>query len=251
MIASMHDSTYDEMGVAEDRHWWFRAKRRIVGSLLERYPPSTGPMGASRPLLADIGCGTGGLLRELGDRFDTIGFDSSERLPLEPSSVDVVVMSDVLEHLEHDAASVKAVVERLRPGGVLICTVPAHMWLWTQHDTRLHHFRRYTKARFDAVFGGIPLRRELLSWYMFWLFPALAAERGLRRLRGERHSEIPADGWDNPDADGTDGSGPSTAPVPAPVVNAVLHAAFASERHLLGRVPLPCGASLVSVHVKA
>lgn len=242
----MHESVYAEMARVEERFWWFAAKRRVVLDLIRRHAPA--PNGRRR-MAADIGCGTGGLLSRLEADFDAIGFESAEAaraacadrglevgtcflpddLPLEPGSVDVAVMSDVLEHLEHDGASVRAVRDRLRPGGIVVCTVPAHMWMWTKRDDDHHHYRRYDRRGYERLFTDAGLEPVVVSWYMTVLFPLMVAQRAADKLRG-----------------GHEGSTDISIP-PGPV-NALLETAFASERHAIGRVPMPFGGSLVSVH---
>lgn len=59
---------------------------------------------------------------------------------------DVIVMHDVLEHIEDDLAAVKKLSTLLAPNGVLILSVPALPGLFGLHDENLGHFRRYTKG---------------------------------------------------------------------------------------------------------
>src|SRR5262245_60730030 len=123
----MDSALYGEMASCETTYWWFVAKRRIILTLLDRFIPA--PAGAAaRPRVCDIGCGCGALLRSLAGRYDAIGLDASaearshcaarglcaidgrlpDRLPLGPSSLDAVVLSDVLEHVDADGESVAA-----------------------------------------------------------------------------------------------------------------------------------------------
>lgn len=242
----MRESLYGSMEAIEHRHWWFVAKRRIIRALIDRYAPA--PAGGGKPRLIDIGCGTGGLLDETRDRFEAIGLDSAARareacerrghrvrpcwlpgdLPVEPASADVCVMSDVLEHVEDDRGSVLAAAARLREGGILICTVPAHPWLWTARDAAHEHKRRYTRRGYEALFEGSGLREEFTGWYMAWLMPLLLGERMVLKLLGD------------PDFD-------DVRMLPGPV-NALLRAVFGLERFTLGRIPFPFGGSLISVH---
>lgn len=240
------------MAALETRYWWFAAKRAIILHLLRRFlePPHASPSG--RPRIADIGCGPGALLADLAaSGLDGVGIDDSpdaralaaERgfadavlpgslphdLPLEPASCDAVILSDVLEHVEADRASIIAAADLLRPGGLLIATVPAHPFLWTRRDEFHHHKRRYTRRAFRALFGAAHLEPLLLSPYNTALFPALAAARLGKRLLG------------------LDRVGPDIRPLPGPV-NAALRALFEAEKHILPRSPLPFGASLIAVY---
>jgi SAM-dependent methyltransferase len=238
----MRDNLYPEMFEMEQRHWWFRAKHRVVMSLLARYVGKTGRV-------ADLGCGCGMMpfkLQQAG--YGVVGLDMSDDaiafaaqrgvkvlkggLPAPipfatDEKFDAVLMLDVLEHLEHDVASAKAAADLLKPGGALICTVPAYQWLYSQRDTDHQHFRRYAKKQYRALFEIPTLRIELLSHYNFWLFPLAAGARLASKL-------LPA----KPGGD---------LHVPPAPLNAALYHTMASERAALGRVTLPWGLSLVSV----
>ena len=240
----MRDELYPEMFDMEQRHWWFRAKHTIVGNLLHRYLP---PTADRRPRIADLGCGCGMMLYKLRDSYDVVGLDGSpqaiafcaqrgvkaelgklpDELPFERESFDAVMLLDVLEHLERDSESAVAAASLLRPGGILLCTVPAYQWLWSRRDEHHQHFRRYSRSQFARLFDQPSLHLELLSFYNTWLFPLAAGARLASRF-------LPAN-------DAKDLHVP-----PAPI-NRTMDAIFASERALLGRLPLPFGLSLLAI----
>lgn len=89
---------------------------------------------------------------------------------------DVICALDVIEHLEDDEAAMLWISENLKPGGVLLITVPAHQWFFSQHDVALGHFRRYTRATFRRI---IPESFELLadSHFNTRLFPIAIVSR--------------------------------------------------------------------------
>lgn len=68
------------------------------------------------------------------------------------AGADAIVMHDVLEHIEDDAAAVQAVHALLAPGGVAVISVPAYQWLFGHHDVQLGHYRRYTSGRLRKLF---------------------------------------------------------------------------------------------------
>lgn len=68
-----------------------------------------------------------------------------------PGGTDVVVALDVLEHLQDDRGAVGRIATSLRPGGVLVVNVPAHPWLFGDHDVRLGHVRRYRPREAEAI----------------------------------------------------------------------------------------------------
>jgi SAM-dependent methyltransferase len=240
----MDESYYHLHAEHEESYWWFVAKNRIILAMIDRY----GPLASRSRHACDIGCGAGGLLSRLAHRFDAVGVDCSpvaleycakrgltavagdlpDRVPLEPGTLDAVVASEVIEHVTDDRAAVETLAGLLAPGGVLVCTVPAHAWLWSNHDELNHHCRRYHKQGFAALFDGLPLERLVLGYYQTALFPLMVAGRLSERLGLARpRSDVPR--------------------LPG-MVNHAFRAAFEQEKHALGRVPLPIGGSLISVH---
>jgi 2-polyprenyl-3-methyl-5-hydroxy-6-metoxy-1,4-benzoquinol methylase len=243
----MRDEIYGEIFAAEQKHWWFVARHRIILHLLERYlPPNSG----TPQKVADLGCGCGMMLVRLSEKYEPVGLDGSrqavefalrrgvtaklgalpEDVPLARESYDAVLMLDVLEHLKYDRASVEVAAGLLKPGGILICTVPAHMWLWTEFDTDHHHFRRYSRRQFHALFEQPYMRLELLSHFNALMFVPAAMWRILATKVFERDR---------------------ARYLKFPPFNSVLSSIFAFERLLLGKVPMPLGLSFIAVARKA
>lgn len=239
----MQEELYDEIFAAEEKHWWFVARHRIVLYLLSVYLP---PKSGIRYNVADLGCGCGMMLHRLGEKYDAIGIDGSRRaidfalqrgvtakygalpddVPLARGSYDAVLMLDVLEHLEYDRASVEVAASLLKPGGIVICTAPAHMWLWTEFDEDHHHFRRYSKRQFRSLFDQSSFRLELLSHLNAVLFAPAALWRILATKVFERDR---------------------ARYLRLPPFNSVLGSIFAFERLLLGKLPMPLGLSFIAV----
>ncbi|HEX8653912.1 MAG TPA: class I SAM-dependent methyltransferase [Allosphingosinicella sp.] len=238
----MERIVYERMAEIDGRHWWYRARREILEKLIRtRVQP---PPGAR---ILEIGCGTGHNLDMLG-RFgtvDAVEMDDAARdiasdrlgrparmatLPelqgVVRGAYDLVALLDVLEHVEDDRASLVSIAERLRPGGKLLLTVPAHPWMWSAHDTVNHHKRRYTKRGFRAVVEAAGLKVELLSYFNSLLFPLAAAARVAGRLTGKEDSDDK---------------------LPPEAINKTLEFMFGLERYAIGRVPFPPGVSLVAI----
>jgi SAM-dependent methyltransferase len=191
----------------EDRYWWFVGRRRLALGLLER----RNLLPESRVL--DFGCGTGVILSELQSRyahavgldFATLALDfcrerdlgglvraDGERLPFANASFDAVVGLDVFEHLRHDDHAFSEAARVLRPGGVVVLSVPAFGWLWGPHDTALHHFRRYRCSEVRRKLTDAGLEVETLSYAVFWLFPLVMVSRVLEKLRpGPAKASLP------------------------------------------------------------
>jgi SAM-dependent methyltransferase len=153
----------------------------------------------------DIGCGVGSTLTAFHPAYACIGFDPSPdaiefALALHPDfdlrvgtaaeacgvlgGVDVVLLNDVIEHVADDRALLASVVAPMKPGAILVVTVPADMKLWSPHDERMGHFRRYDAAMLDRAVAGLPLARVFMSHFMSRLYPIVRAVRALSRLRG-------------------------------------------------------------------
>ena len=192
----MDADLFPKMAHLEDRHWWWLGRRAIARALIKsmRLPP--------RAEIFEAGCGTGGnlaLLSEFG-HVRAMELDDSARafalargprdiqsgklpgpIPFGHDPFDLIVLMDVLEHLEHDGASLKALRERCKPGGKIYVTVPALPFLWSRHDVTHHHFRRYTRNALRAVAEASGWRVNFISYYNAWLFPPVAAVRLAQR----------------------------------------------------------------------
>ncbi|WP_267387827.1 class I SAM-dependent methyltransferase [Sphingomonas sp. GC_Shp_3] len=233
---------YDRMAAHDSTHWWYRARRDILADYLTR----EGQLPAQARIL-EIGCGTGHNLPMLAKfgMVEAIEIDpaareiASQRLgrpvgsaPLpaltgvERGAYDLIAVLDVVEHIEDDVAALKAMAECLKPGGKILITVPAHQWMWSAHDTVNHHHRRYSKATLEKAIAAAGLKSRKLGYFNSLLFPLAAASRIAGRLRGKDDSD------DSP---------------PPKLVNAVFETIFRWERHLVGRVPLTPGVSIVTL----
>lgn len=231
-----------EQAALENWHWWFVARRRIIDGVVE---------GLGLPADARIleaGCGTGGNLPMLARHGEVFAFDVSEtarrlaaewgnarlaagslpdRIPFAEGGFDLIVLLDVLEHIEDDGAALRALRPRLKPGGQLLVTVPALPALWSYHDERHQHFRRYRKSELGARLREAGYELATLSYFNILLLPLVAGARVARRLNagGCKDDLVP----------------------PAPWLNGLLKGVFAAERHLVGKFPLPVGVSLLAV----
>jgi SAM-dependent methyltransferase len=231
---------YERMAAHDTTHWWYRARREILSDYLTRFGDI--PEGAR---ILEIGCGTGHnlpMLAQFGE-IDAIEIDetaaakASERLgkkvgssPLpelegvQPGSYDLVAVLDVVEHVEDDVAALKAIATALKPGGKILITVPAHQWMWSAHDVVNHHKRRYSKGTLTAALEKAGLKWRKLHWFNSLLFPVAVAARFAGKLMGKDDSD--------------------DSPPPKPL-NMLFKGVFGLERHLLGRVPMPPGLSII------
>lgn len=211
----MHSEEYDRMYRLEDAYWWFVGRRRLAIGLLKKFLKSKGP----KPEILDLGCGTGVIATELSRWSDTIGLDFSEKalaycqsrgltkliqargenLPLESNTVDGVLALDIFEHIEDDVAAFRESFRVLRPGGILVLSVPAFKALWGPHDVALMHFRRYRRPEVVERLRSVGFRIDRASYSVFFLFPIVVLIRILEKMkRGEAKASLPATpGWLN------------------------------------------------------
>ena len=238
----MDRAAYARMATNEGSHWWFASRREIIATILKPYAR---PEKALRIL--EVGCGSGGnlaMLKNLG-QLDAIEYDREamefararsgvdvvqgalpDDLPVPDAAYDLIVLTDVLEHIGPDRSSIAALSRKLAPGGRLLVTVPAMPWLWSAHDVVHHHHRRYTRASLGAVIEAGGMRIEKIGYFNMLLFPLAVFLRALKFARGDR-------------------SGDDV--MPSPMVNRALRALFTSEKHLIGRVRFAFGLSVYAV----
>lgn len=167
----------------------------------------------------DIGCGTGALLALLQQAGkEVLGLEPSDALRAQAAQhhptvhilageaeevaalvtqpADSILMVDVLEHIEGDAAQVARVAQVLAPGGQFIVVVPQHQWLYGQRDKQMGHFRRYTRNSLQRVLEQNGFRVTYMrSWNMLGVLPYLVSERILHKpfdtkLREGSHGTI-------------------------------------------------------------
>jgi SAM-dependent methyltransferase len=236
---------YALMDAVEDGMWWYRAVHARIAAALNVRPGVDG-----LPLL-DAGCGTGGLLRSLGQASGGRGLAGLEynpeaaaraaaksgaavaagdvnALPFSPASFGAVASVDVLCHRGVDEARALAEFHRvLAPGGTLVLNLPAFEWLRSAHDTRVHNARRYTARGAIALLAAAGFERVEARYWNSLLLPLMVAQRKLRSNTADAASDV--------------------APFP-PWLDATLHATTRAEAALAGLgLRFPAGGSVLVV----
>jgi SAM-dependent methyltransferase len=232
------------MAEVEQRHWWFASRRAIVERFISRLN-----LPADAALL-EPGCGTGGNFAMLARHGRVFAMDADpvalrfamalgkaqvacgrlpDRIPFSGQEFDLILMSDVLEHLDDDVAALHALRHRLKPNGWLLVTVPAMQWLWSGHDVAHHHRRRYSTTTLHGVAQAGGLDVIYLGYFNFILFPIVAGVRLAHRLMQRENA----------------GDASNYATMPSRRVNAILKSVFSSERHLAEVMRMPFGVSLL------
>jgi SAM-dependent methyltransferase len=106
----------------------------------------------------------------------------AEEIPLIPSSsFEVILLLDVLEHLEDDLGYLKVFENALTPGGLILITVPANRFLWSFHDVANSHYRRYSKKLLKRTLASTDLNVVSVRWWNSLLFLYVFMSRNIRR----------------------------------------------------------------------
>ena len=175
-------------GIAE--HWYYRHKANVLERCLRNRSCSN---------ILDVGAGSGFFSRHLLQRglarsalcvdpaYEEDHEDMQGGCPLtfrksiERSSADLVLMMDVLEHVDNDTDMLASYVERSPVGATFVISVPAFQFMWSGHDVFLDHRRRYSLAQLEVVVGQAGLE-VVEGFYAFApVFPVAALTRLLSR----------------------------------------------------------------------
>lgn len=204
-----------------DAHWYYLSKARALADCL---PSPTGNR------LLDIGAGSGFFSRWLlahgfADEATCVdtGYqaDRDEKISGKPlrfrrevgrRDANLLLLMDVLEHVEDDAGLLSDCFDKALPGAQAIITVPAFQFLWSPHDVFLEHYRRYTLKTLASTLkraGAVPIH---MHYYYGAIFPMVVLLRLLKRKRQAVHSDLRRE---------------------LPVVNAALLAVCALERRIM------------------
>jgi 2-polyprenyl-3-methyl-5-hydroxy-6-metoxy-1,4-benzoquinol methylase len=176
----------DILGDSINEHWYYCSKAAATRRLL-------GDARISRIL--DVGAGSGFFSHHLLTHTDareawcvdisypadssatTAGKPVHYRRAIETIDADLVLLMDVLEHVDDDLGLLKMYVDKVPSGSRFLMTVPAFQFLWSGHDDFLEHKRRYTLAQFETLARDAGLTVQRGSYYFGAVFPIAAALR--------------------------------------------------------------------------
>jgi SAM-dependent methyltransferase len=207
---SFAPALFEVLAQAEDKHFWFRARNRIIAATVRRVIASF----AEGYRVLEVGCGTGNVLRVLEQvcsRGTVTGMDlfaeglefarqrtrcalvvGDIRHPPFDAPFDLVGMFDVLEHLPDDIEVLRAVRRLVAPGRMLLLTVPAHPELWSYFDEASCHCRRYRINELRSKLASAGFEIEFMTEFMAGLYPLVWAGRRLAGLKKRKNSETAA-----------------------------------------------------------
>lgn len=241
----MKPREHDIMRSVEDTYWWYQALRRHVADSIQPGRPNFS--------LLDAGCGSGGMLAVLRQKFpeaELTGIDESEHaielcrdrhtgarlvcasvldLPFPAEAFDVVLSLDVWTNAGvDDALAAHEAYRVLRPGGQLILNLAAFEFLKGAHDEAVNAVRRYTRSQVRALLEGANFLLERLTYWNATLVPPIALLRLVSRRfpREEARSDF--------------------RPLPS-FVNAALNRLAALELSASRHLSLPFGTSVFAI----
>jgi 2-polyprenyl-3-methyl-5-hydroxy-6-metoxy-1,4-benzoquinol methylase len=227
----------------QKQHWWFVAKKDIVLGAIHSHVALHKDC-----TVLDIGCGSGLMLNALDELANTSGMDMSneaiqfsqeifsgpikqgslpDNVPFPNESFDLITALDVVEHIDDDIGSLKAIRHLLKPSGKAVITVPAYMFLWSSFDDMNEHKRRYTLPELRQKLNSAGFQIEKISYFNSLLFPIVYIVRKLNNLMGR--------------------DGASDVDMPSKALNYILRQIFGLEKYLLRCCSLPFGVSILAV----
>ncbi len=243
----------ESIEIEEDKHWWFTGRTWSLLNMLDRIVK---PDGSKRVL--DIGCGAGNMIHHLGRYGPVVGVDNNpkplsvaqargydvregeaEDLPFDDEAFELVALLDTVEHCDDDMAVLRECYRVCGPGGHLVITVPAFMWLWSHNDVLNDHKRRYTARELGEKLARIGFRVRRLSYNNFLVFPMGAAVILLRRGAGHE-PELGSPHFDD------ESYQVEMEPV-QPWLNTILSGVTWTESQILRWLSLPVGTSLICI----
>jgi len=242
----MENKIFQKMLKLESSHWWFVARRKIIQKAINN-------LDLPRNIrILDAGCGNGDNLSLLSTFGDLVAFEKNEyalktakskkigeiykaELPDKlPNTVktnfDLIVLLDVLEHIDDDSKSLTTVRKLMNNKGIILITVPAFQWLWSEHDVIHHHKRRYSKSELREKLDSSGFRIKYISYFNTLLFPFALVERIGQKIFSPSNPEI--------------------LELPNSKINFLLEKIFSLEAIFMNKISLPFGLSLVAIAEK-
>ncbi len=189
--------SFKKLAALEDANFWFQSRNELILWALRHY--------FGKPEhYAEIGCGTGYVLRAVEEVFPDAAIVGTElfveglkyasrrcklaklvqldarKIPWR-NQFDVVGIYDVLEHIEDDESVLHQIYESLAYGGGVLITVPQHRWLWSAVDEAACHVRRYSARELENKVRAAGFEILRSSSFVSLLLPMMVASRIVSR----------------------------------------------------------------------
>lgn len=200
---------FPELSRLEAENFWFRARNELILWALKTYQPNVSSF-------LEVGCGTGFVLSGIARAYPTLTLSGSEiflaglsyaakrvpsahfmqmdarRVPF-VEEFDAIGAFDVLEHIKEDETVLAQLHSALKPGGILLLTVPQHPWLWSASDAYACHVRRYTSNEIENKVSSAGFELKRSTSFVTSLLPAMMLSRlfqGLLKDNFDPSSEL-------------------------------------------------------------
>ncbi len=186
---SMADEWFE---IADREHFWMRWRFDVLRRELRR-------LGITPGKALEIGCGHGVLRQQMEEAFEVavdgcdlnsqalemappgrgrrLVYNVFDRLPEMCGAYEMILLMDVIEHLEDDLDFLQTSLRHLRPGGIVALNVPAYMALYSKYDKVAGHKRRYNRARISSLFEQSNVTPLAIANWGFSLVPILALRK--------------------------------------------------------------------------
>jgi SAM-dependent methyltransferase len=173
------------------KHWYYQSKVNAMFYYLGDYSPQ---------LVLDVGAGSGLFSREILRRTNAIeaicidpGYTNVRdetvadkpmkiRRDFEDYNADLVLMMDVLEHVDDDMKLLCDYVSKVSSGTRFLITVPAFEFMWSEHDDFLEHKRRYALGQLESLVHAAGLDIDKCSYYFGLVFPLAFIDRMISNI---------------------------------------------------------------------
>ena len=243
--------------IDEDNHWWFATRTRAILALLDKYAGE----GKNGRTVLDVGAGAGNMMHQLAQYGDVVGLEynpkpipvaaergfdvregSATDMPFTDASFDIVALLDTVEHIADETAVLNETLRVTKPGGTMVVTVPALMWLWSNNDVINLHERRYKASELKTKLQKARWEVPYCGYNNFIIFP-LGAGMILIRKRTDKEPDMASPHFDD------DAYQVEMEPA-SPLVNTVLEKVGVVEVGMLKRFQLPIGTSVIAIAQK-
>jgi SAM-dependent methyltransferase len=204
--ADYPESGFDLTNKDADSSFWVSSRNRLFKNLVLRHLSSKG-----KTKFLEIGCGTGDFIRNIV-KIENIEITGSEvylkglqyakkNLPNVDfiqfdvtqgnidDQFDLIAAFDVIEHIENDSAALKNINQMLSEDGVLIVSVPQHMFLWSKLDEIVKHKRRYSRNGLVSKLQENSFDISYTTSFVFALFPLMVLSRIFDKGRSNSKSD--------------------------------------------------------------
>lgn len=232
----------------ETCNFWFVARRQIIVSIINKFNCSKDVS------ILDVGCSGGILLDKLikSGYINTYGIDISKKAiskcrenghfnvslqnaittNFEDKKFDLIIVSDVLEHIEEENSAMQEWNRILKPDGKIIIFVPAFMFLWSNHDVQNQHKRRYTKKAVMSIIKLNKFEIDKISYWNISLFIPVLLVRWFQKIIINKNQKV------------------GDLKVLNPLINKALIFLFSIENLLLNVISYPFGVSVYCIAKK-